>query len=107
MLIDYTRWSEEFKIYRGINYYQVIASLDKLKQQISNKKSKRARQAFGEQIVQTWETAFELPAMGNIEALDNYLYANLLMLECKKAAVRVSRETWSGIESRMLLPVRN
>ena len=42
-----------------------------------------------------------------IETLDNYLYANLLMVECKKVAVRVSPETWNGIESRMLLPVDN
>jgi hypothetical protein len=37
---------------------------------------------------------------------DNYFYANLLMVECKKAAVRVSRKTWSEIESRMLMPFR-
>lgn len=42
-----------------------------------------------------------------MEVLDNYTYANLLMVECKKAAVRVSPEVWKGIESRMLLPVKN
>jgi hypothetical protein len=42
-----------------------------------------------------------------LAALDNYFYANLLMVECKKAAVKVLSETWKGIESRMLLPARN
>ncbi len=26
------------------------------------------------------------------------------MIDCKEAAVRVSQETWDGIEERMLLP---
>lgn len=42
-----------------------------------------------------------------IKALDKYLDANLLMIECKKAALRVSPETCQGIESRMLLPLKN
>ena len=42
-----------------------------------------------------------------LKALDNYFYANLLMVECKNAAVRISPKTWKEIESRMLLPVEN
>lgn len=42
-----------------------------------------------------------------MEVIDNYSYSNLLMIECKKAAVRVSPEVWQGIESRMLLPLHN
>ncbi|MDJ0712868.1 MAG: hypothetical protein QNJ54_01450 [Prochloraceae cyanobacterium] len=36
--------------------------------------------------------------------LENYFNANKLMIDCKEAAVRVSQETWDGIEERMLLP---
>lgn len=43
-------------------------------------------------------------SMQELKALDNYFYANLLMVDCKKAAVRVSNQTWSEIESRMLMP---
>jgi hypothetical protein len=38
-----------------------------------------------------------------IKALDNYLYANHLIIQCKEAAVRVSPTTWEAIEARMLL----
>jgi hypothetical protein len=38
-----------------------------------------------------------------IKALDNYLYANHLIIKCKEAAVRVSHTTWEAIEARMLL----
>ncbi|MDB9449280.1 NACHT domain-containing protein [Dolichospermum circinale] len=38
-----------------------------------------------------------------IKALDNYLYANYLIIQCKEAAVRVSPATWEAIEARMLL----
>ncbi len=39
-----------------------------------------------------------------VKNLDNYFYANRLIIECKNAAVRVSQKTWKEIESRMLLP---
>ncbi len=39
-----------------------------------------------------------------IQSLNNYFYANKLMLDCFEAAVRVSPETWNAIEERMLLP---
>jgi NACHT domain len=39
--------------------------------------------------------------------LENYLDIHLLILRCKEAAVRVSRETWEAIEGRMLLPPGN
>lgn len=35
-------------------------------------------------------------------ALNNYLYVTELMIRCKEAAVRVSPDTWAGIEDRML-----
>ncbi|MCC5629391.1 hypothetical protein LC613_15480 [Nostoc sphaeroides CHAB 2801] len=37
------------------------------------------------------------------KALENYLYANYLIIQCKQAAVRVSPQTWEAIEARMLL----
>lgn len=63
-------------------------------------------------MIDIWLKAFHLqPEMidlskQELKALDNYFYANLLMVECKQAAVRVSRKTWSEIESRMLMPFR-
>ena len=38
------------------------------------------------------------------KVLDNYFYANKLMVDCKEAASQVSQDTWNQIEARMLLP---
>lgn len=113
--IDYTRWSEKFQIYRGVDYSQLISALEKLKQLIPDEIVSglvQVHRIIAQQFIQTWLQAFHLtPEMldlsqSEIKALDNYFYANLLMVECKKSAVLVSKETWSEIESRMLLPVR-
>lgn len=112
--IDYAQWSKKWQIYQDINYSALIATLEKLKQELPDyNESKEVRQAFGQRVIQIWLTAFQLtPEMIDLSkseliALDNYFYANLLMVECKKAAVRVSPETWESIESRMLLPTKN
>lgn len=41
-------------------------------------------------------------SMKEVELLENYLYANELMIRCKEAALRVSPQVWDAIESRML-----
>ena len=35
-------------------------------------------------------------------SLNDYLYANQLIVRCKEAEVRVSPQVWAGIEERML-----
>ncbi len=112
--IDYSKWSEKFQIYRDVNYYQLISSFTELKQQISDQEEAiEVHQAFGKKMIQIWLETFHLtPDMidlsdSELKALDNYFYANLLMVECEKSAVRVSRKTWSEIESRMLMPFRD
>jgi hypothetical protein len=37
-------------------------------------------------------------------AIDDYLYAIKLLIDCRKAAVRVNKSTWEKIESRLLMP---
>lgn len=113
-LIRFVKFSEKWQIYQTTNYSVLIDTLEKLKEKIpDDNQSKEVRQAYGECILQIWLIAFQLsPEMidlskSEITALANYFYANLLMVECKKAAVRVSPETWKGIESRILLPARN
>ena len=112
--IDYTRWLKKFQIYQDVNYSQLIATLEKVKQQIlDDQELIEAHISFSQQIIQIWLTAFHLTpeildlSSSDLEALDNYLYANYLMIQCKNAAVRVTDTTWSGIESRMLLPTSN
>ena len=70
-------------------------------------------QDFAKKLIETLLNGFNLtPEMVNlsdeeIKALDNYLYANYLIIQCKEAAVRVSPATWEAIEGRMLLPPSN
>jgi predicted NACHT family NTPase len=111
--IDYAKWSEEWQIYQDVDYGQLIGILSELQQQIpDDDQAIEVRHAFSQKMIQIWLEAFQLnPEMVNLskselKALDNYFYANLLMVKCKNAAVKVSRRTWLEIESRMLMPFR-
>ncbi|WP_036489622.1 hypothetical protein [Myxosarcina sp. GI1] len=110
--LDYTNWSNEYQIY-DVNYEELIDLLEKLQKQIPDRKEgTKVQRTFAQQSVNTWLDAFHFkPEMVDLskqelETLNNYFYANLLMVECKKAAVKVSSKTWSEIESRMLMPFR-
>ena len=111
--LRYISWSEELQIYRDVDYTSLSNKLEKLKQEIPNEQvSQSERKAFVNKILETWFAAFHTTpdamelSKEEIRKLDNYLYANLLIIECKNAAVRVSQKTWKEIESRMLLPRR-
>ena len=66
------------------------------------------RRVFGDRIRQLWCDALNLtPDLLNLSeseltALQNYFYANELMVRCKESAVRVTEGVWAGIEERML-----
>jgi hypothetical protein len=115
---------DKIKIFKAVNFTLLIAQLTELKAQIPDKKqpqevdwafvdriiqTQEVHRAFVDPIIQTWLSAFNLTLeMVNLsgeelQALDNYLYANYLIIQCKEAAVRVSPQTWKGIEARMLL----
>jgi hypothetical protein len=65
-------------------------------------------QDFHNRIFQTWFNSLKLdPTWISLSTeehrkLERYLYANWLIVRCKQAAVRVSLQTWQGIEARML-----
>lgn len=67
------------------------------------------RQAFIKYIQQTWFSALKLrpESLGlsetDLSALESYLKANKLILECKQAAVWVSTKLWEDMEQRILL----
>ena len=88
----------------------LIDQLEDLKAKIpDDQQPKEVRRTFRERLQQTLLNAFHLTQdMINLskqekKALDNYLYANYLIIQCKQAAVRVSPQTWEAIEARMLL----
>ncbi len=95
----------------NINFTGLLARLEALKAKIPyDEKPREVRRAFAKGIIQTWLKAFDLtPELIDLskeetKAIENYLYANLLVVECRRAAVRVSKSTWKEIEARMLLP---
>jgi hypothetical protein len=109
--IKYAQWSLGLEIYEGLDLQEEIDKLEKMKSEIPDKNQyKREQHTFAFQLIQTWLRAFHLtPDMVDLsdeelESLDNYLYANLLLIECERAAVRRSPEVWSQIEERMLRP---
>ena len=70
-------------------------------------------QIFIKILIETLLKGFNLtPEMVNlseeeINALDKYLYANYLIIQCKEAALSVSKQIWETIETRMLLVKNN
>ena len=109
--------SIKYKISTGRLTFQIphftslTNELEKLKQKIPNTlASEFNRKTFLDDLLKTWFAAFHTTpeamklSKDEIEILDNYLYANILIIECKNAAVGVSQKTWQEIESEMLLP---
>ncbi|WP_341528284.1 hypothetical protein WKK05_02710 [Nostoc sp. UHCC 0302] len=88
----------------------LIAQLQALKAQVpTDKQPREVLQAFTQRLQQTLLNAFYLTqemlnlSEAEAKALNNYIYANELIIQCKQAAVRVSPQTWEAIEGRMLL----
>lgn len=115
IIIQYIWKAEKLKIYnQTLNLIVLLNRLEALRSKIPNNiQPKEAHQDFAKNLIETLLQGFNLtPEMVNlskeeIKAIDNYLYANYLMIQCKEAAVRVSREIWEEIENRMLLPPSN
>ncbi|WP_055076919.1 NACHT domain-containing NTPase [Pseudanabaena sp. 'Roaring Creek'] len=91
-----------------INFQNLRSKLDNLYAQAPNyEQSIEVREQFRSQISLTWAQTLYLPLDSNhlslleIENLENYLYANLLMVQCKNAAIAISPVTWNKIESRI------
>ncbi|MBD2296436.1 NACHT domain-containing protein [Anabaena sphaerica FACHB-251] len=112
--IEYSNRLEELKIFNKVNFTFLITQLETLKAQIyPNQTSRKEYSVFVNRLRKILLKTFHLtPEMINLsqdeaQALEYYLYANFLIIQCKDAAVRVSRETWEAIEGRMLLPPGN
>ncbi|MGH2416411.1 MAG: NACHT C-terminal helical domain 2-containing protein, partial [Microcystaceae cyanobacterium] len=110
--INHARICEKFNIYRAVNLSELITNLEHLQVQVSeHSRLLEDRRDFIRQMLQTCLKALGLDSENlklspeELEGLDNYCYTNLLVVKCKKTAVRVSRQKWEEIENRMLLPV--
>jgi len=99
---------------RYINFMAVNTRLESLHTQVpSYDQAFEVREEFRQKISRIWLKTLYLPSDLNqishqeVESLENYLYANLLMVKCKKTAIAVSLKTWEEIESRMLRIIRD
>ena len=76
----------------------------------SNQAMSKEWLVFANQLLETFLTFFHLDSalvmfsLEEAQALEKYLYAVKLVIDCKNAAVRVSRKEWEAIESRLLTP---
>jgi predicted metal-dependent hydrolase len=105
---------EKIKIFRTVNFTVLFARLEALKAKAPGiYQSYKAHQGFNNRVSQTWLNALKLNSefvcLSDREsmALEHYLYINLLIVQCKQAAVRVSPQTWDALEQRMLLVSRD
>jgi len=105
---------EKIKIFRTVNFTVLFARLEAFKAKAPGiYQSYKAHQGFNNRVSQTWLNALKLNSefvcLSDREsmALEHYLYINLLIVQCKQAAVRVSPQTWDAIEQRMLLVSRD
>ena len=96
-------------IFTSIDFRALINQFEVMKSSVpSDDAPLKVRQAFAAQIRQTWYGALHLESewlelsAEETNSLQNYLYANELMIRCKEAALRVSPQVWNTIESRML-----
>lgn len=87
----------------------LVTRLKELKQVAPDlRQSGHILQDFHHRIFQTWFTSLKLdPTWISLSTeehrkLERYLYANWLIVRCRQSAVRVSPQTWQGIEERML-----
>ena len=94
---------------RAVDYDALTVKLEKLKEQIpSDEATVDEWQSFADQLIDTFLTFFHLDrklvtfSPEEVQALNSYLTATELIIDCKNAAVRVSRKEWEAIEARLL-----
>ena len=106
---------EKLQIFnQKLNFTVLLPQLETLKAKIpDDKQPEEVHLAFAKKFIETLLKGFNLtPEMVNlseeeINALDKYLYANYLIIQCKEAALSVSKQIWETIETRMLLVKNN
>ncbi|MBD2057817.1 NACHT domain-containing protein [Oculatella sp. FACHB-28] len=100
---------DRVKIFKDVNLKRLIAKLEVLRTQILNRRlSDEENFTVTRNIQRTWLDVLHLdPKLVNlskaeVESLITYLNANLFLVQCKQAAVRVSTAVWEAVEAQML-----
>lgn len=109
--LDLAQEFERINIYKSVNFSILTTQLQVMKSQVpAFNQPIEVRKAFADRIIQIWCNAIHLDrnllnlSKSEIKILQDYFYANSLIVQCKNAAVRVSPHIWQQIEDLMLLP---
>ncbi|MDJ0703522.1 MAG: hypothetical protein QNJ46_09600 [Leptolyngbyaceae cyanobacterium MO_188.B28] len=112
--LDLAHQFNQVNIFKTVNFNALIGRLEALKTQIPDQnESKEVHHAFVDRLDNIWSDALRInPDLAKLSqkeanALQRYLEANRLIIQCKTAAVLVSRQVWEGIEERMLTVPQN
>ncbi len=100
---------EKLKIFSQVNFTQLTGNLQALQAKIPEDSStEKVHREFFFLIVNTWLEALHFNpeqvtlSEEELTAWRKYFYVNKLIVDCKEAAVRVSRSTWWSMEQKML-----
>jgi hypothetical protein len=109
--IGYAKWAIKFKIYQEQNLYIVIDGLEKLRNQVPKQGSSRKKHHdFDKQLIEIFLKAFHLNlemvdlCKEEIRLMENYIYANCLLMECEQSSIKRTTGTWEEIKGRMFTP---
>ncbi len=104
------RLTKKFGVYQSRNINNLLDKLSQLKEEIPDKNLPiKIHRYFASQIIQTVLKAFQLTTemidltQEEIQALENYFYANKLIIDCQKVSPLDSQNIGDKIEERMLL----
>lgn len=100
---------EEIKIFKAVNFADLITKLTNLRNKVPvNGQPLKARRKFRNLLLDIWFDILHLDSQlvelsgTEVEAIQAYLSATQLMIDCQKSAITVSKETWTAIEDRIL-----
>lgn len=101
---------EKTKLLENLNYTLLASKLRQLRLKApGDEQPVDIKREFIESVYNCWFSALQLQpewldlSEDEEKLLKQFLYINQLIVRCKEAAVRVSRERWQAIEERMLL----
>ncbi|MGB8699796.1 MAG: NACHT domain-containing protein [Thermosynechococcaceae cyanobacterium] len=109
-IIDLVRVFAKIKVFKSVDFPNLFSQMESLKTSSLSSESSSLEEDFAylNQIFLIWGQSLHVDSNcldlseTEIKALNEYLYANELIVRCKEVAMRVSPQTWAGIESRML-----
>jgi hypothetical protein len=97
----------ELQIFNQIDYTEIKNKIQELEKHVSEHTSEDVYRKFTKIILQVWCQSLRLELswlnLSELELnnLDRYFTANLLIMECKDAAVYISAKGWMDVENKM------